>query len=496
MQRGQEDIEERVREIRSQAIAVRSRRIYQRSSAQFLAWLCRNKAELLSNSFCQIIGDVHSATPNDIHKKVLEAADKTPPIIFSELTAKIFFEWMLSLCKADGSTLGHSTYSSHRAALFNLFRDYGEQMPQHLSDELSILFKGLKREIVSRIASGDGRVKTGKDAMDFSLYRYLGKAFLKSGKCECCFGHCFLILCWNLMCRAGNLVSVCYSHMEWKNDALGIYFAHMKNDQYGERPREPRHIYANPLMPEICPILALGLYLLCVPLEGGCNMKLFPGGNQYDRFRRLLTRVLESEDGLQELANRGMVADDIGTHSMRKGSATYASSGSTACPSSSAIHLRAGWTLGGVQDTYLRYEGAGDMHVGRTVSGLPLDSPEFAILPPMFVSQSEDLTNVIEACLPNLPSGLTMVAEFGIASIIYHAQFLRDTLPTDHRIFSTPLFREHDVIQRLSSLVVCRLGQPTDRIQATGIPPHVSILVSGKIAVLVLYKSVVLLLLY
>jgi hypothetical protein len=32
----------------------------------------------------------------------------------------------------------------------------------------------------------------------------------------------------------------------------------MKNDQSGERPRDPRHIYANPLMPEVCPILSLG----------------------------------------------------------------------------------------------------------------------------------------------------------------------------------------------------------------------------------------------
>ena len=37
-------------------------------------------------------------------------------------------------------------------------------------------------------------------------------------------------------------VSICFSHMEWKNDALGIYFAHMKNDQLGERPRDPRNV--------------------------------------------------------------------------------------------------------------------------------------------------------------------------------------------------------------------------------------------------------------
>ncbi|ETO75033.1 hypothetical protein F444_09325 [Phytophthora nicotianae P1976] len=65
---------------------------------------------------------------------------------------------------------------------------------------------------------------------------------------------------------------------------------------------------------------------------------------------------------------------------MRKGAATYCASGSTACPSSTSVHLRAGWSLGGVQNTYLRYESAGDMHAGRTVSGLPPDSHEFAHL--------------------------------------------------------------------------------------------------------------------
>ena len=76
-----------------------------------------------------------------------------------------------------------------------------------------------------------------------------------------------MVLCWNLMCPSCNVVSLCYSHLGWKDDALGIYFAHMKIDQFGERPKEARHIYANPLMPEICPISALGLYHLCVPPE-------------------------------------------------------------------------------------------------------------------------------------------------------------------------------------------------------------------------------------
>ena len=64
------------------------------------------------------------------------------------------------------------------------------------------------------------------------------------------------------MCRTGNCLSVCFGHMEWKNDSLCIYFAHMKNDQFAEKPQHPRHIYiyANPLMLEICPILSFGIY--------------------------------------------------------------------------------------------------------------------------------------------------------------------------------------------------------------------------------------------
>ena len=69
---------------------------------------------------------------------------------------------------------------------------------------------------------------------------------------------------------------------------------------------------------------------------------------------------------------------------MRKGAATFCSSGSTSCRSTTAVSLRAGWTMPGVQGTYLRYEAAGDREVGRIVAGLPIDSPNFAILPPFF----------------------------------------------------------------------------------------------------------------
>jgi hypothetical protein len=128
-----------------------------------------------------------------------------------------------------------------------------------------------------------------------------------------------------------------YSHMEWKEDALCVYFAHQKNDQMGERPRDPRHIYANPLIPEICPILALGLYWLANDdfrdVAPGGNAPLFRGQNQYERFRSALSSFMDTPSIKRALESYSLYSNDVGCHSIRKGASTYTSSGSTHCPS-------------------------------------------------------------------------------------------------------------------------------------------------------------------
>lgn len=118
-----------------------------------------------------------------------------------------------------------------------------------------------------------------------------------------------------------------------------------------------------------------------------------------------------------ELEQVGLGPEDLGTHSMCKGAATFCSSGSTACPSSSAIHLRAGWTLVGVQDSYIQYEAAGDMYVGRTLSGLPQDKAEFAIVGPYFDS-CDLVDDAVQQVFPNLPGRLHKVGEYALASLV------------------------------------------------------------------------------
>jgi len=176
--------------------------------------------------------------------------------------------------------------------------------------------------------------------------------------------------------------------MDWREDAVGFYFVKMKNDQSGEVSKFPRHVYANPLDPVVCPFLSLATYLLCFP-ETMCGLMLFPGGEQsvssdgqycfcivmmlfscentivsltspappcllQSRFSKTLTKLLNLPEVKEQLKTHGLSPKDIGTHSFRKGGGTYCSSGTTASPSHAAISNRAGWKMPGVSGTYLR----------------------------------------------------------------------------------------------------------------------------------------------
>ena len=195
----------------------------------------------------------------------------------------------------------------------------------------------------------------------------------------------------------------------------------MKNDQGGEAPRDPRHVYCNPVNPVACPVLALAIYFACNEFCIGEN-RLFPGKSQYDRFRHAFERLLNKEEVKLELIRRGVDPKDIGSHSFRKGCATFCSSGSTSGPSSTAVQLRAGWRLFEMQSTYIKHEGAGDQYVGRTAAGLPADDYRFCTLPPHFVQSSVGVERCVNLMFPNYPGNIFYVLEH-VASLVFTRGF-------------------------------------------------------------------------
>ena len=68
------------------------------------------------------------------------------------------------------------------------------------------------------------------------------------------------------------------------------------------------------------------------------------------------------------------------------------------------------------------------------------------------------------------------IARFCLASLIYHKEFLKSRLNGNHPIFNSPLFTSPNLINRLEPLVSC-VNLSSNSMHATGVPPHVSLLI-------------------
>src|ERR1700716_1677630 len=95
--------------------------------------------------------------------------------------------------------------------------------------------------------------------------------------------------------------------------------------------------------------------------------------------------MLRSSPLCQSLQSRHLGGEkkQLDTHSVRKGAASYCA-GMMNGPSTVQVFLRAGWSLGNVQDRYLFAGAGGDQLTGRVLSGLPFNDSSFASLPPHF----------------------------------------------------------------------------------------------------------------
>lgn len=242
----------------------------------------------------------------------------------------------------------------------------------------------------------------------------------------------------------------------------------------GIRSRDPRHNFANQLKPASCFVLALGVYLACNLTLG--DGPLFPGSNQRGRFCRALRNLISRATGslrssvIQTTEGK---KNDLGTHSIRKGVATYVCSGSTAGPTIVSVCLHCGWTIGNVLQRYFRYESAGDQFCGRVAAGLPLNSVDFALLPPHFPSQNDSgIDYSLSLMFPSLYKipQLHGVISIALASLVYHIDHLKANLPSNHSIFTTILFRDPSVALDLTAKLI--VGHKSSFMIATGIPPH------------------------
>lgn len=519
-----DDLDDRVRQISAGSVRVVTRKLYGRSLVKFLLWVFENAPGDLCAGLRAALTSA-GALPNlteSARKKSQRAAvlnwlegapENAPPIIHLPADAlaacDVLLRFLASLKLTNGAQPGNSVFNTHRSAYRHMLRSYQQTISQQQEDRIETFFKGLHRANAAQRhlgVEGDPTGtralrlrlhKPGKEPLPFSLLRVMALQLLKTdamrSQKDASFLHLFMLVSWNLMCRAANSETVRYDHIGKRHEAVAILFNHMKNDQEGSRPVDPRHCYSNAVMPELDLFLSFGLYHLLFGFSA--TGFLFPGASQSHRagdlLRALLTQNPEVERQLEE---DGLHAVDIGTHSFRKGAAQFALAGTTACPSGVSVCLRAGWSLPGVQNTYIRYDAAGDQYVGRTVCGLPLlgKAGEFATMPARWRDDAADvdvLTQAINASFPVVLSAAATPADYDafrkmtralslsmLAALVYHEPWLRATLSSTHIMWSTPLFAAGWVGALRPLLVGASIPSPTAVVQPTGIPPHTVIL--------------------
>lgn len=374
-----------------------------------------------------------------------------------------------------------STIASHKSALMWHYKENNHIIDPLLKEELEKFLHGYKRIVSGKKLSGEMQAFEGKHYLSFNGYQLLANKFLKLSPTDSnhnfnqmLFSWPFLIFQWNLMARGGSTAKILLQHISWRDDSLVINIPKHKGDQEGSKCF-PRHVFANPLQPSICPVLSLAVNIFSKAYrydpEETYNYRLFDGDDQERRFSKLLGKVL-SELNENELNQLGAKAKDIGTHSARKGAPTFCS-GMICGPSPVQIFLRAGWSLGGVQDRYLFSGSGGDQFTGRVVSGLPNTCSDFSTLPPHFITEVNISLSEWEEILPSysrFSPHFKQVIIYLLASLIYHEKWLRDNLPNNHPLFSSFLFSSNK-IRSFSGFVSIK----SDKLRPTGIPPHLTI---------------------
>ena len=239
-----------------------------------------------------------------------------------------------------------------------------------------------------------------------------------------------------------------------------------KTDKTGERC-SPKHCYVNPLNFVLCLNTALAVYLCEMndswseSNEG--NIYLRPGATKNTAASRYTDSIRQWVEDKRDTLIAMARVDHLNGHSMRKGSATYASSGTTVPPPLPSIFHRGEWSLGVILEIYWKFAESGDYYLGRILAGLDPDSEEFGILPPHFTvgMNNQTVQKVLQLCFGNI-----MEAEDGdnftsaillrcMASLIYHPDDIQKVVAkrSGHRFGNIRIFHDPELLKECQSLV-------------------------------------------
>jgi hypothetical protein len=378
--------------------------------------------------------------------------------------------------KSDGTLKSHATVQGYKSGLKNLYRERRVEFCPQLELSLSDFNSGYKRTIADLKEQGQMKLTEGKSHLTFDRYKYLCN--LSYRRCTSTHKPLHLRLEWNTLSRNESVSTISYEHICWEADCLQITHARHKSDQNGSSAFA-KHIYANPDNPEICSILCFGLHVICCQYQNDrTRHKVFDGQDEEGAFEAFFNDMLRRLTPDERLRT-GIVPEDLGTHSIRKGACSYLL-GLENVVCLSAVYLRMGWSLGNVQKRYIFGGPGADQVLGRTVAGLNSSSERFALLPPHFSSENVMTIEQWQEAIPGFssyPERFRVAIPYLTASVVFHMEWLKLNLPANHSLFTSRFYRlgYHDI---LKDKVTIGINRSPSGISATGIPSFLGLAIN------------------
>jgi len=376
-----------------------------------------------------------------------------------------------SLRKKSGTYKTSSTVGTMRSAIQAMYIDAGVVFNNTalLQQEVGRVVKGHKRVVAGLKETGEMKQDEGKRFLKMKGYRMLCRLALEQGETEV---YLYLVSQWNLMVRTVNVKKMNYKFFALDGDASTIKTPYHKGDQEGKNAF-PKHVYANPVDALICPFFAMGIHIVCNAFQRGGNTCVFQVECMESTFSNWIRKVAGSFTP-EDLLELGMEAEDLGTHSIRKGAGTFCSSQPSG-PNPQTVRLRMDHSIGSTESRYI-FEGEGtDQMLGRTVAGLDFNSIEFASLPCHFENTAVLTQSEWALAVPgynHYPLGFQECIPFYIAALAANHEFAEKHIPKSHRLFNSS-FWTNGLHLKLHPLVLHGVGKCAKTgMVATGLPPH------------------------
>jgi hypothetical protein len=211
---------------------------------------------------------------------------------------------------------------------------------------------GWARQVAAHKESGVMKFHEGKAAVSYAAYtlfccaaRAQDDDFLLFASC-----HCFITLNWALINRSITTASTAMIHLKVDNDCLTVNSGRHKGDQSGKKGFVA-HVYANPLEPDICPILSMAVMIFTrgaikKPSNSVESPLLFGSPRMEKRFSDFLGKIAKSLR--EDLLNVGVTPEDIGTHTWRKSPMSFLMQ-IEGGPHTMSAMMRGGWDTGVTQ---------------------------------------------------------------------------------------------------------------------------------------------------